>query len=65
MIADDLLLDEVWEIVMTGRIVERQRDSQTGEWKYLIEGATFDGRSVTVVTKLGPTGRLVVITVYH
>ena len=65
MLADDLMLSEVWEVVMTGRVTERQRDPRTTEWKYLIEGRTVDGRTVTVVTKLGPTGRLVVITVYR
>ena len=65
MLADDLMLAEIWDIVMSGEIVERQRDSCTAEWKYLIEGTTFDGGTATVVAKLGPTRHLVVITVYR
>ncbi len=64
MAADRLTLEEVREIIAVGRIVERQRDHRTSEWKYLIEGRTFDGRLATVVAKLGPTGKVVVITVY-
>ncbi len=64
MADDDLTFVEVRQIVLAGRIVERQRDRRTGEWKYLVQGETADGRTGTVVAKLGPTGRLVVITVY-
>ena len=64
MRADGLTTAEVREIVLAGRIVERQRDSRTGEWKYLIEGDTVGGRTGTVVAKAGPMGRVVIITVY-
>lgn len=62
--ADGLTIADVERVIVTGRVVERQRDRKTGEWKYLIEGDTVGGESVTVVARIGPTGRLVVITVY-
>jgi hypothetical protein len=49
---------------LTGQIVERQRDRNTGEWKYLIHGQTDDGLDVIVVVKLSPTDMVVIITVY-
>jgi len=64
MIADGLTLEDVWKIVLAGRIVERQQDRRTKEWKYVIEGGTQDERGGTVVAKIGPTGQLVIITVY-
>ena len=64
MAADALTLGDVHEVLSTGHIVERQRDSRTGESKYVVKGKAVDGRRATVVTKLGPTGRLVIITVY-
>lgn len=35
-----------------------------GDWKYLIKGNSTDDREVVVVTKLGATGKTVIITVY-
>ncbi len=46
------------------KIVERQRDRQTGEVKCVIRGLTLDDREAESVVKVGPTGKLVVITVY-
>lgn len=51
--------------VLTGEIVERQRDRQTREWKYVVNGRGLDGGTVGVVGKLSPTGCLVIITVYR
>ena len=64
MRTDGLTTAEVREIVLAGRIVERQRDFGTREWKYLIEGDTVGGRTGTVVAKVIPMGRVVIITVY-
>jgi hypothetical protein len=33
-------------------------------WKYLVEGATLAGDEAMVVAKIGPTGKLVIVTVY-
>lgn len=34
------------------------------EWKYLIRGASLDGRRAVVVTKMSPTGKMLIITVF-
>jgi len=62
--ADGLSVFDVEHCILTGRIVKRQRDRVTGEWKYLVEGRTLRGTRATVVAKIGPTGKLVLITVY-
>ena len=49
---------------MTGRIVERQRDRQRREWKYLVQGQAVDGTPMVVVAKIGRTRRLVILTVF-
>jgi len=41
-----------------------KKDKVTTEWKYRIRGETIGGGEVEVVAKLGPTGKLVIITVY-
>ena len=56
---------DVESSVLTGRIVERQRDVRTREWKYVVSGVGVDGRSVGIVGKLSPTGRLVILTAYR
>ena len=54
----------VEHVLLTGEIVERQKDYRTGEWKYLVEGRTSGSDVVIVVTKLSLTGKLVIITIY-
>ena len=33
-------------------------------WKYLVHGQAIDGTPIVVVAKIGPTRRLVILTVY-
>lgn len=61
---DDLTIFDVERCLLTGRIVERQRDRQRDEWKYLVYGQAIDGTGMVAVAKIGPTGRLVILTVY-
>lgn len=61
---DGLNVFDVEQAILNGRIVERQRDRHTREWKYLIEGQAQDSSTIIVVTKLSPTDKLVIITVY-
>jgi len=61
---DNLSIYDVEEIILSGAIQERQRDKKTAEWKYRIRGETSVGREGEVVVKLGPTGKVVVITAY-
>ena len=62
---DGLTILDVESAVLTGRVVERQRDVRTREWKYVILGAAIDGNPVGVVGKLSPIGRLVILTTYR
>jgi hypothetical protein len=59
-----LTIYDVERGILSGKIVRRQRDEVTREWKYRIRGRTIDGIEVEVIAKLGPTGKLVILTVY-
>jgi hypothetical protein len=61
---DGLSIFDVEPGILTGGIIERQKDRVTAEWKYLVEGQTIAGDPVIVVAKLGITGKLVIITMY-
>ena len=62
---DDLSIFDIENCILTGRVVERQKDHDTGEWKYLIQGRTLADAEIVVVAKLSLTGKLVIITVYQ
>ena len=64
MADEGLTVLDLERIVLTGRIVKRQKDSQTGEWKYIVKGRTFSAKSGSIVAKIGPTDILIVITVF-
>ena len=54
--------------ILGGTIVERQRDGETGETgesKYRVRGPAAAPGEIEEVAKLGPTGKLVIITVYR
>lgn len=62
---DGLSIFDVEHALLTGTIIERQKDRRSKERKYMMEGRTADDdRAVTVVLKFGPTGALVILTVY-
>ncbi len=61
---DNLTILDLENIILTGKIIERQRDRQTREVKCVIRGFTLDGHEAETVVKIGPTEKLVVITVY-
>ena len=61
---DGLSILDIEQVILTGQIIERQRDRNTGDWKYLINGQTDDSLNVIVVAKLSPTDMVVIITVY-
>jgi hypothetical protein len=62
---DDLSIFDVESGILTGQIIERQKDTTTTEWKYLIRGQTLDGDYIAVIGKLSPTRKLVIVTVYR
>jgi Domain of unknown function (DUF4258) len=62
---DDISILDVEHVILTGEIIERQHDQETGEWKYLIAGNTLADDPIIVVAKLALTRILVIITVYR
>lgn len=64
MIADGFTVYDVEQGILTGTIVERQRDRQTAEWKYCLRGRTHDDDPIELLAKEGPTGKVVILTVY-
>jgi hypothetical protein len=62
---DDISILDVEHVILTGEIIERQQDQETGEWKYVIAGNTLADDPIIVVAKLALTGTLVIITVYR
>ncbi|MDO8674131.1 MAG: DUF4258 domain-containing protein [Dehalococcoidia bacterium] len=64
MDADDLTIFDVERSILTGGIARRQKDRETGEWKYVVVGQAGASLGIGVVAKLSPTGKLVIITVW-
>ena len=64
MDGDGLSVFDVECCILTGKIIKRQKDRVTNEWKYLVNGQSIAGNHLVAVTKFGPTGKLVIITVY-
>jgi hypothetical protein len=62
---DDVLDEDIENTILTGQIVERQVDRATRERKYVLAGTDCAGEPVSVVLKMGPTGKVVVITIYR
>ena len=62
---DELSIFDVESVILTGELIEQQRDRKTRERKYLVRGETVNGRRLAVaVCKFGPTDKLVILTVY-
>ena len=61
---DNLSILDLENIILTGEVIERQRDAKTREVKCVIAGITLEGTAAEAVVKVGFTGKLVVITVY-
>ena len=61
---DGLSVLDLENILLTGQIIERQRDRATHETKVVIRGQALHGASCCAVAKLGATGRAIIITVY-
>jgi uncharacterized DUF497 family protein len=62
---DGLTIFDVESVLLTGEIIEQQRDHKSHERKFLIRGEIVDGsRAAFVVCKFGPSDKLVILTVY-
>lgn len=64
MLDDDLTLAEIERCVLMGTIIERQRDRETREWKYVVS-RRLDATAVVTVVKFGAPDMLVIITTYR
>ena len=62
---DGLSIFDIENAILTGEIVERQKDFETSEWKYLVGGKTLDEEDIIIAGKLSATDKLVIITVYR
>jgi uncharacterized DUF497 family protein len=65
MADDNLSIFDVEHVVLTGSVIERQKDQDTAERKYLVEGETIPGNMAVVVGKISITGKLMIISVYR
>lgn len=65
MNVDNFSVFDVERGILTGEILERQKDTQTAEWKYRIKGKTLNNDKIELVCKISPTRKLVIITVYE
>ena len=61
---DDLSILDLENIVLTGQIIQRQRDRQSREVKCVVRGVTLDGTAAETVVKIGVGGQLFFVTVY-
>ena len=61
---DNFTIYDIERGVLTGKILERQRDQLTEEWKYRIIGKTINDNDIEIVCKISSTNKLVIITVY-
>ena len=62
---DDVLDADIENVILKGRIVERQVDRRTKERKFVFTGRDDAGQPVGVVLKLSSAGKAIVITVYR
>ena len=62
---DNLSIFDIESSILSGDIRERQKDEESAEWKYVIEGRTLTGGKMAVVVKMSITNRLVIITVWR
>ncbi len=65
MHADGFSIFDVESGILSGQILERQKDLLTGESKYRVRGKTILNREIEIISKISPTNKLVVITVYE
>ena len=63
--ADGFDIFDIESAILTGEIVERQKERETAEWKYVIVGEAVDNRAIALVAKFGASGRMLyILTVY-
>ena len=60
----NLTILDLENIIVTGQVIERQRDAQTREINCVVAGITLDDAAAETVVKIGFSGKFVVITAY-
>lgn len=65
MVDDGYTVYDVERCILTGEILECQRDQETRERKYCVGGEDLSGGMIEAVAKFGISGKLVFITVYR
>ncbi len=63
MLNDDLQMNDIEAVILSGRIRRRFTDDPRGI-RYEVVGPTADGRRVAVICRLKETGTLLLITTY-
>ena len=61
---DGFTILDLENIILTGTIVERQKDQQTDETKTVIRGVALDSREAEAVVKVVLSGIVYILTVY-
>jgi len=61
---DNLSILDLENILLTGRIIERQKDRRTRETKTIIRGRILDDHEGEAIVKVNLSGVLYVVTVY-
>lgn len=61
---DELTIWDVERGILTGEILERQREPRTRDAKYRVRGQSIGGPEIEVIVKIVFDGTLVIITVY-
>jgi hypothetical protein len=62
---DDLSIFDIERAILNGEILERQKNTEPSEWKYIIRGQAIDSSYIIVVAKFGVSGKMVVITIFR
>ncbi len=62
---DGLSIFDVESVILTGEIVERQKDQQPNQWKYVLTGSCLSGEVACIIGRLSIAGKLVIITVFR
>lgn len=60
----DISIYDAEYIVLSGRIVERQRADPPFDYKYIFHGTTVDGRAAEAVVRFDPVYEVFYITAY-
>jgi len=63
---DGLSIFDIENCILTGEVTERQKDKNSGDWKYVVKGKCYGSRRefMVVVSKLSITDKLIILTVF-